>query len=117
MTDKTLSLGSRRVVGGNYFGFMYLKPGKKTLQHYLTLFNIDDYNIYKASNRFKKVSKEEFMEFKYAIYLLIKKDYKHCTDEFIEYYNKLNIDLVFKYLIKPIEFNIKELNIKIIDSL
>ena len=73
--------------------------------------NLNEWDLYKASNRFKLINGDEIG--KYSNYLLIKKEYHHYSDEFIKWYNK-HSDLNLTYMIYPITFN--PWDIKIIET-
>jgi hypothetical protein len=71
MTDKFIS--NNRKVGGDFFFLQALKKSKHKLNYFLEKFNPDDYFIYKSTAKQKKVSIEDFLEFKYCVYILFKK--------------------------------------------
>lgn len=114
MTDITIR-NNCGIVGGNFFILQKSKFVITTLDYYLDQFDINDYWIYKGSNQFREQSIEDLYEFKYAAYILFKKDVydKEIINNWIDII--LDIDKSnFKYLIKPFPpENIKD-KIKII---
>jgi hypothetical protein len=72
MTDKKIT--NAKNVGGDYFRLIYSRISKNNLQYYLEQFNINEYWIYKSTNKFKQVSIEEFYEFKFSGYIFFRKD-------------------------------------------
>lgn len=102
----------RGIVGGDWFSI-----GKAT-QSYQTLddikFNVCDYYIIKATNQFRLSSKEDFLIFKYAKYILFKKD-KYNLEHINKWLIKTNI-ISPQYLNKPFP-NFDPDKIKIISSL
>ncbi len=74
MNMKTNHIENCRKVGGDYFSLNYVRKSNKTLQYYLNQFNIEDYNIIKATRNQKLVSIEDFMKFEYACYTFFNKD-------------------------------------------
>ena len=72
MTDKPIRL--RGDISNDYFGFEYNRKSTKTLKDYIDMFNVDDYWIYKYSNKQKLVSVEEFITFINMGYMLFRKD-------------------------------------------
>jgi hypothetical protein len=86
---------------GDWFLLGRAKRSKETLQYYLNQINIDDYNIYKASNKFKLSCKEDLFNMKYARFFLIKKELDINTIEAIDIlYNKLKLNGL-TYINKP----------------
>ena len=70
------------------------------LEYHLEKIDLDNYYIYKKTAHFREVTKEQFLEFKYAGYIFFKKDL-YCNqeiDEWIEYIKPIG---VVKFLIKP----------------
>jgi len=100
MTNKTIK--SVRKVGGDYFYLQYIRKSNKNLQFYLNQFNHEDYYIYKSSDRFKEVSYNDLLEFKYAGYIFFKKDIydKNHIDMWINYLYSIK-DMRFLYLNIP----------------
>lgn len=98
MTDKTINNG--RKVNGDYFILIYSRKSNKNLQYYIDQFDIDDYYIYKSTNSFKEITKEELYEFKHARYTFFKKDVydKQHIDNWIY---KIKGRRLFFYLDKP----------------
>jgi hypothetical protein len=99
MTDKTIANGGK--VGGDYFRLNHLRNSNKKLDYYLEQFNIEDYWIYKSTRKQKRVSIEEFYDFKYSGYIFFKKD-KYDYKEIDEYLKIIWEKLTFMYLIKPL---------------
>ena len=60
--------------GDDFFCLGFERRSDKYLKDYLPLFNIDDYYIYKSTRHQKEVSIKEFLDFKYSLYILFKKD-------------------------------------------
>jgi hypothetical protein len=100
MTDKTIM--NARSVGGDYFRLIHVRSTEYKLDHYLDLFNPEDYWIYKSSNHFRQVTTEDLIEFKYAAYIFFRKDLYDYTeiDEWIEFILEIEKSK-FNYLIKP----------------
>ena len=88
-------------VGGDFFALMNINRSKRKLSDYLLLFNIDEYFIFKATSKQRLVSVEEFLDFKYACYILYKKELydKQHIESWIKYI--YNIDEI-KYIVKPL---------------
>jgi len=101
MTDKTIE--SVNKVGGDYFWLYYSRRYNKYLDYYLKMFDINDYYIYKSTNKFRRITIiEDLYEFKYSGYIFFKKsvyNYKEI-DEWINFIN-ISPNLSLKYLIKP----------------
>lgn len=99
MTDKTISSGAK--VGGDYFYLRYLRSSDKNLEYYLDQFNIDDYYIYKFTDRVRRVTDEDLYHFNYSGYIFFKKDIYNCEeiDDWIDYLKEYNMS--FKFLTKP----------------
>lgn len=100
MTDKPI--GNARPVGGDYFVLGYNRRSKYNLYYYLLKFRVDDYWIYKCSNKFRCVKIEDLMNFKYAGYILFKKDIysKEHIENWVSYLHSVNRDS-FIYLARP----------------
>jgi hypothetical protein len=71
-----------------------------TLNNLIKKYNINDYYILKASDKFRLISVNDFLEMNYCIYLLLKKDI-YCINyinkwlDFINY-NKFNVNFLNK---------------------
>jgi hypothetical protein len=85
-----------RKVGGDFFSISKLNNKGKDLETYTSCFNSDDYYIYKATGRFKEVSNQDFLIFKYARYIFFNKRLydKNWLDLWIDWANK-NTNLLF----------------------
>jgi hypothetical protein len=95
------------------------KKGNNKLEDCINLFNIEDYHIYKASNKFRKLTINDLYNFEYSAYILFKKDYFNDIeiDEWLEFLsnNKLTSGgNAIKYLHKPFPPNYIKEKIKII---
>tara|TARA_R110002050_G_scaffold74369_3_gene159583 strand:+ start:24 stop:371 length:348 start_codon:yes stop_codon:yes gene_type:complete len=74
----------------------------KSLEYFIDNINFDDYFIYKSSNKFRRVSVEEFKEFKYVSFIFFRKDlYNEKDFELWLYtiYESINIDM--RFITKP----------------
>lgn len=100
MTDKPIY--NLRKVGGDYFKLVYseIHPSRKKLTDFLPLFNFDDYWCYKATNKFRQVDYQTFINFKYADYTFFRKDLykKEHIERWIEFFISLG---GIPYLTKP----------------
>jgi hypothetical protein len=99
MTTKTID--NLRKVGGNYFSLFHTRtrPGATTLDFYLEQFNADDYWIFKYTGKFREVTYEDLLEFKFAGYIFFNKQIynKEHIDKWIKFSNELYIP----FLVKP----------------
>ena len=97
MSIKTNHIENRRIVGGDYFKLLYGRKSNKCLEEYLLKFNINDYWILKCSNRFRIVSEEEFLTFKYCSYTFLKKEIydKVYIEEWLNFMTVNNIMIMF----------------------
>lgn len=99
MTDKTIdNIGK---VGDYYFSLEYLRSSNKKLDYYLNQFNIEEYWIYKATDKQRRVSIQQLYEFKNARYIFFKKelyDYKEI-DETLKLMKEI---IMLKFLDKPL---------------
>jgi hypothetical protein len=88
MTSKTIENHGK--VGGDYFKLIYSRRSKLTLDFYSDKFNPDDYWIYKSTGRFREVTYNDLLEFKYSGYSLFKKEIynKELIDTWIEFMNR-----------------------------
>ena len=100
MTNKTIE--SSREVGGDYFKLVYSRRSNKNLQFYLDQFNHEDYYIYKSTRIFKEVNYQDLLEFKYAGYILFKRDLynKEWIDMWIDWLYSIK-DMSFLFMNKP----------------
>ena len=102
---KTDYILNQRQIGEDYFMLKCdrEKRNKKyNLQHYLNLFNFDEYWCYKSSNKFKNIKTlEELKEFNYSAYIFFKKTKynRESIENWIKWLNNNNISLT--YLSKP----------------
>lgn len=96
MTDKTIE--NIRKVGSYNFELIYSRRSELTLDFYLKQFNPNDYWIYKSTGKFRKVTYQELLEFKYASYIFFKKDIydKEYINKWIEFSNRLYIPFLSK---------------------
>jgi hypothetical protein len=90
----------------NYIKIIYSKTYNSAmrLDYYLQQFNIEDYWIYKSTNKQKQVSIEELYDFNYSGYILFKKDkydYKEI-DESLKLKEEKIGNHAFSYLNKPL---------------
>lgn len=93
MTDKTIS--NINNLDSDYFRLVYSRSCD-----YLNQFNIEDYWIYKVTKQQRRISVEEFYDFKYAYYIFFKKD-KYDYKEIDEKLKLIFEKLTFNYLNKP----------------
>jgi len=110
MTSKTIL--NIRKVGGYYFTLYYLRRSELTLDFYLNQFNEEDYWIYKSTDKFREVTYEDLLEFKYANYIFFKKDIynKEHIDKWVEFIDSIG---GIKFLNKPFPpFNPSKIIIK-----
>jgi hypothetical protein len=94
-------LEHRGIVNGDWFFLYYLRVSNISLDFYLKQFNIDDYWIYKYSNKQKLVSIEEFMKFEYAGYIFFRKelyDKEHIELWVLKFNNFTGIQFLHKPL-------------------
>jgi hypothetical protein len=117
MTDKPISLYINEEKG--YINLIYDRSRETKLGDHLYLFDIEDYLIYKKSNRFRKINDlNDFYNFKYSGYILFRKDLYNDEDinEWLEliatYFSTGSFN--FKYLSKPFPPNSILKKIKII---
>ena len=98
MTDKNIN--KENGVIGKWFTLVNRKKSKYKLENFLTLFNEDDYWIYKYTKRQKLVG-PEWKDFKYCGYIFFNKDLydKDHINKWIDFFPK-NFGLM--YLIKPL---------------
>ena len=89
-----------REVGGDCFRLVYVRKSNLYLKDYINKFNLEDYWIFKSTGNQRQVSVEEFLDFRYASYILFKKDLYDLQNikDWIEFVNTF---LTFTYLVKP----------------
>ncbi len=113
MIDETIE--NYKEVGCDFFKLQYLRSSNKKLDYYLDRFNPEDYWIYKSTEQQRLVSIEDFLEFKYATYVLFKKgvyDYK-IIDESLRLLKEKQIQVKFLHKpLPPIEI-LKKIKIKL----
>ena len=80
------------------------------LEYHLEKIDLDNYYIYKKTAHFREVTKEQFLEFKYAGYMFFNKDL-YCNQEINEWIVFLKTIDNFMYMNKP--FPPKEIRQKI----
>lgn len=99
MTDKTIS---HRGIIGDCFILLYDRKSKKDLKLYLNQFDINDYWIYKNSNKQFNIDIKDFYNFKYAGYIFFLKELynKDYIDIWIVYLHSISKSN-FYYLVKP----------------
>ena len=101
MTNKTINSNGK--VGGEYFRLKYLRRSNKNLQFYLDQFNHEDYYIYKSTRMFKEVNYQDLLEFKYANYILFKRDLyliiKLLFDIIFSCKETLHLSLLFVFIL------------------
>ena len=100
---------------GDWFLLGRNRKSNNTLEYYLNQINIDDYNIYKATNNFRRCTETDVYFMNYCRFLLIKKEID--THNFYEWRNFIyNIAKLNKlaYLNRPFP-NIDTKKIKIIE--
>jgi hypothetical protein len=95
MTDKKIE--NRRKVGSDCFGLQNIRKANNNLEFYLNQFDPNNYWIFKATQKQKLVSIEELIEFKYACYILFKKD-KYNPDNILKWCQIIKP----VYLVKPV---------------
>ena len=99
-----MNIEYRNRPGDNWFKIIKSNRLKITIEEFFkdNPFNIDDYYIYKATNKFGIVNKEDFFNFNYSGYIFFKKQLfiKEDIDIFIEWiYNNFGS---IQYLSKPL---------------
>jgi hypothetical protein len=74
----------------DWFRLIRLSKSSTPIEYYLDQLNLDEWYIYKMTNKFKIVNTEELIEFKFAGYILFnKKIYNDAEiDEWIEFYHE-----------------------------
>jgi len=111
-----INFGYRIIKGEKIYRFSHSRMCTKSLDYYLKLYNInlDDYYIYKSTSKQKQVTINEFLEFKYACYILFDKSVydKNDIDYIITEYSFLFLDCAISSLLR----NYKTLNIKKVNS-
>ena len=113
-----MKISNGRKVGDDYFYLKKLRSSDNSLEYYLNQFNVDDYWILKASDRFRLVSNEEFLTFKYACFIFFKKDVYslELIKGWLEFLYS-GVDLRMLFLVKPFPpLYVKSL-LKIIETL
>jgi len=102
MNMKTNNISMIKVNGYDCFYLKFLRASTTPLDFYLDLFNLEDYWIYKYSNKQRLVSIEEFMKFEYSGYIFYKKDL-YDKEHINLWIGELNIIMNNKsgYLVKP----------------
>ena len=102
---KTRNCIVARFGNDDWFFIKRLNKSSTPIEYYLDQLNLDEWYIYKKTNKFKIVNTEELLEFKYAGYIFFnKKIYNYAEiDEWTEFYHE---ELKFgacgsSYLSKP----------------
>lgn len=100
MTNK--SILNNIPVGGDYFSLLYSRKSNNNLQFHLDQFDPNDYWIYKSTRKFKEVTYQDLLDFKYASYIFFKKDLydKDWIDNWINFIYSIK-DMSFLFLHKP----------------
>jgi hypothetical protein len=70
--NKTIE--SDRPVCSDYFILIYSRRSNKTLKDFTPLFNFNDYWCFKSTRHQRLVDEAEFLEFKHACYVFLKKE-------------------------------------------
>ena len=92
--DKRDSIVSTRIVGSKFFTLGYRHDSrsitKKNINEWFEMFNIDDYNIIKATGAQRIVSIEDVKEFRHAGYTFYRKDLYDLEhiENWIDFINK-----------------------------
>ena len=88
--------------GNDYFGLIRSRRSNLYLKDLLTLFNIDDYYILKATSNQRIVSNKDFLDLIYGGYLLLNKNLYNLEhiDNWVEYIKNNSIGGQ-AYLSKP----------------
>ena len=89
---------NNRKLDDNYFKLCKVQRGLYTLQHYLDQIQLDNYWVYKSSDRFRRVDN---VNGEYSGYIFFNKklyDHKHI-DQWIKFIKDINIEV--KYLVRP----------------
>jgi hypothetical protein len=102
---KTRNCEVMRFGSEDWFSIIRSNRSLIPIEYYLNKLNLDEWYIYKMTNRFRRADINELIEFKFAGYILFnKKFYNHAEiDEWIEFYQQ---ELKFgacgsSYLSKP----------------
>jgi hypothetical protein len=87
---KTRNCEERRFGSEDWFSIIKANTSLIPIEHYLDQLNLDEWYIYKQTNKFRRATIEELLEFKYAGYILFnKKIYDYIIiDEWIEFYQQ-----------------------------
>jgi hypothetical protein len=116
MTDKRLVYNG--TIGGDFFSINYTKIKKGfCIEELLNRFNIDDYWIYKSTDKSRIISKEDFYKFKYSKYIFFLKTKYNSEDidEWIKFIKDNEIMIKFISNKFP-DISIRD-KIKIMDNL
>ena len=91
----------RGEVGSKCFKLLYIKNKKKKLSFYIKQFNPEEYYILKATNQFRFVCVDDFLEFKYAQYIFFNKELysKEYLQKWLDF--KITNNIEFRFLHKP----------------
>lgn len=72
MTEKTIK--NNRLIGGDYFKFIYSRKSKLNMDYFLNQFNFNDYWCFKLTSIQMLIDYEELLKFDYAGYIFFKKE-------------------------------------------
>jgi len=97
---KTDHIANGRQVGGDYFQLQYLRKYNKTLQEYIKDIDLNAYYIFKSTDRQRLVTIDEFMEFKYSVYIFFKKEL-YNIENILDWCNWMKSIGGIKFLHKP----------------
>ena len=97
-----ITYANRRVINGGYFYIKKESNTNKDLNYYLDQVNIDEYYIYKGSNKFREVSIDDILNHRYSGYIFFKKSIydKNHIEYWIDYINTNKLDC--RFLTKPL---------------
>jgi len=110
MTDKTIE--NCRKVGGDYFKLIYSRRSNLTSDYFLKQFNFNDYHCFKSTGHQREMSYEDFLEFKYAVYIFFKKEL-YDKDHILKWIGWIKNIGRIQYLHKPLPpFNPEKIIIK-----
>lgn len=109
-TSKTIE--SPRKVGADYFALLYSRRSNLFLSDFVHQFDFENYWCFKATNHQRLVSKENFLNFKYAGYVFFEKDL-YDVNNILEWIDWLKVNGGGGYLVKPTPpFNPNKITIK-----
>ena len=91
---------NRRLVGIDYFILFYRRTSNKSLKYFLDQFNVDEYIIFKSTNKFRQLTYNELIEEKYTFYLFIRNDIYDQENNML-WFDWIKNNITIQYLNKP----------------